>query len=58
MTPPEQGVSTNIEQIFAVTLQFEDLAVTNLIFLLHAYFYEKSGISIKCILYECCDKKV
>ena len=41
MTPPENGVSTNIGKNFAVTLQFENLGAANLIFLLRAYFCKK-----------------
>ena len=43
MTPPKQGVSTNIRKNFAETLQFKDLAIKKLfIFLLRAYFCEKN----------------
>ena len=43
MTPPEQGVSTNIWQNFAETLKFEDLAVIFFyLFLLREYFCEKN----------------
>ena len=41
MTSPGLGVSTNIGQNSAETLQFEDLAVKNF-FLLCAYFCEKN----------------
>ena len=52
MTPPSSGVSTNIGKNFAVTLQFEDLAVTifSSSFNLHI-FVKKSWIGPKWIFH-------
>ena len=53
MTPPKEGVFTNIEKNFAETLQFEDLAVIYIYFFTCIFLWRKSWIGIKCIFYEC-----
>ena len=54
MTPPEYGVSTNIGQNFAETLQFEVLAVKNFFFFITCIFlWKKSWIGGKCIFHDC-----
>ena len=39
MSPPEEGVSTNIGQNFAETLQFEDVAVKNFFLFYYVYIF-------------------
>ena len=64
MTPPSSGVSTNIRKNFAVTLQFEDLAVTiflllstciflwkNLELVQSEYFIEKKSFLLLLLLF-------
>ena len=46
MTPPKQGVSTNIGQNFSETLQFEDLAIKNFFLFYHLLFCEKKKIEL------------
>ena len=53
MTPPEYGVSTDIKQNLAVTVQFEDLSVTIFIFI---FFVKLILIYKKCIFHECSEK--
>ena len=41
MTPPKEGVFTNIGKNFAETLQFEDLAVINFFLFYYVYIFVK-----------------
>ena len=59
MTPLELGVSTNIGQNFAVTVQFEDLAFFFLLLFSYVRIFVKFyWIGKICIIYECWEKNL
>ena len=45
MTPPKEGVFTNIGKNFAETLQFEDLAGKNVLFFYYMHIFVKKRLN-------------